>query len=224
MGENSSPLLLKGELFDILILRVNEIPKDKIFLLIIKGEAFFKGIVTIFIEDERKNIISDTAKVEENNKWTFVSSRTLEKGVYKVYTALEDERGAKSSFSESVKILVSPPVFIKIGGIIIDYLSVTVSLISLVILLIIVWLNGVRKIANLQRRIRKETQEAETALYQAFYLLKDKIVNEINQFDKKPTFSKKEREIINNLKKALKEAEGKVGKEIKDIKEKTEEN
>ncbi len=86
------------------------------------------------------------------------------------------KEGAKSSFSESVKILVTPPVFIRIGGIIIDYLSVIVSLISLVILLIIVWLNGTRKIAALQRRIRKETKEAETALYQSFYLLKERIM------------------------------------------------
>ncbi len=66
--------------------------------LIIKGETYSKGIVTIFIEDERKNTFSETAKVEENNKWTFVSSRTLERGIYKVYAVLEDERGGEKFF------------------------------------------------------------------------------------------------------------------------------
>ena len=192
--------------------------------LIIKGTALTAGIINVFIEDERKETISETVKVDENNKWAFVLSRTLEKGIYKIYVILEDKRGAKSLPSESVKIIVSPPVFIKIGNIIIDYLSVTVSLISLVILLIIVWLNGVRKIAKFQKKIRKETEEAETTLNKAFNILKERLANEINKFDNKISISKKEREIIDNLKKALEEAEEKVSKEIKDIKEKSQEN
>ncbi|MGC8881034.1 MAG: hypothetical protein ACP5OX_02140 [Minisyncoccia bacterium] len=131
-----------------------------------------------------------------------------------------DARGAESNPSEPVKVIVSPPIFLRIGSIVIDYLNVIVSLFALIILMILVWLYGWKKIRDLKKSIKKETKEAETALYQGFNILREEISKQIAKLDGKPGLSPKEKVLNDELKEALNKAEKTIGKEIKDIRKK----
>jgi len=185
--------------------------------LIIKGKALANSLITVFIEDERKEIISDSTRSNEDGKWEFVLGKILERGIYRVSAQTTDYRGAKSNLSEKVKIIISPPVFLKIGSVVIDYLSVIITLFALIILMVVIWLYGLRKIRLLQKALKKETKEAESSLYKAFGILKEELTKQVAELDGKPGLSKKEKALDDELKTALNNAEKVIGKEIKDI-------
>ncbi|MGC9067194.1 MAG: cohesin domain-containing protein [Minisyncoccia bacterium] len=187
--------------------------------LVIKGISNVCDHVVLLIQDERKDILTTEAKCE-NHTFKIIFDRTLEKGIYNIRVKAIDARGAESNLSEPVKVIVSPPIFLKIGSIVIDYLNVIVSLLALIILMILVWLYGWKKIRDLKKSIKKETKEAETALYQGFNILREEISKQIAKLDGKPGLSPKEKVLSDELKEALDRAEKTISKEIRDIRKK----
>ncbi len=172
--------------------------------------------IIIYLQNERKELIRSIAKVEQG-KWEDIIERALDRGVYTATAVAVDNRGAQSLPSKKIKILVSSPVFVKIGNLVIDYLSVLVTCLALIIFMIIVWIYGWKKIKDLKARLKKETTEAEATLYQAFEILRQTVEEQVAKFDKRKGLSKKEREIRDSLWKSLVEARSKIGKEITDI-------
>ena len=172
--------------------------------------------IIIYLQNERKELIRSIAKVEQG-KWEDIIERALNRGVYTATAVAVDNRGAQSLPSKRIKILVSSPVFVKIGNLVIDYLSVLVTCLALIIFMIIVWIYGWKKIKDLKARLKKETTEAEATLYQAFEILRQTVEEQVAKFDKRKGLSKKEREIRDSLWKSLVEARSKIGKEITDI-------
>jgi len=118
-----------------------------------------------------------------------------------------NSRGATSKPSDAVKIIVAPPAFIKIGSVIIDYLSVINTLIALTILLALVILYGFRKLKTMQRSLKRSITEDEEALYKVFLFLRKEITNQIANIDGQPYLSDKEAQIADGLKKSLDVAE-----------------
>ena len=185
--------------------------------LILRGKALVKSKVTVFILNERKELISESAQSDEEGEWNFILGKTLDRGVYTIYAKTTDERGAQSEASESAKVVVNLPIFARIGNIAITYLTVIITLLALLILMAMVWLYGWKKIRDLKKTIKKETQEAESALYRGFNILKEEMAKQIAELDGKPGLSKKEAALNDGLKTALNNAEKIIGKEIKDI-------
>ncbi len=185
--------------------------------LIVKGTSNICDHVVLSIYDERKDILTTDAKCE-NGTFTVIFGKTLDKGIYNITVKAVDIRGAESNPTESVKVIVSLPIFIKIGSLVIDYLSVVISLIALIISMAMIWVYAWRKIKLLQKRLKKETIEAEEALARAFNILRKKTKNKIAKLDGQVGLSKKEAQINKELKKAFKISEKLIAKEIKDIK------
>jgi hypothetical protein len=136
-------------------------------------------------------------------------------GKYLVLIKAIDKAG-NSTLSTTIISIISP-AFIKIGEIIIDYLTLTITLVGLMAAMglgsIWIW----RKIKKKRKKLRKETTEAEKALYRAFGILRKKIKEKVLELDGNPNLSKRERKVCDDLKKALKDSEKLIGKEIKDI-------
>ncbi|MBZ9571909.1 hypothetical protein KJA15_01045, partial [Patescibacteria group bacterium] len=65
--------------------------------------------------------------------------------------------------------------------------------------------------------LERETTEAEKALYQAFKDLRKEVKEQVAKMDGKPGLSEREKKIYHDFKKALKNSEKFIGKEIKDI-------
>ncbi len=186
--------------------------------LIIKGKATANYIVTLFIENEKKEMISSIAK-RENENWIYNSEKPLKEGIYTIYAEATDSRGAKSYPSEKIHLVVGSPVYIKIGNFVISYLSIIITFAALIILGILIWLYY-WKTKLLQMNLRKETANAEKSVNQAFNFLKREIIKQVAKFDGNDLLSEREEAVNEELKKAIKKSEELIAEEIKDIKEK----
>ncbi len=186
-------------------------------ILSIKGTALPEVTVKLYIQKDEKEIKTGETKSDKEGKWVYIEVEPVEKGVYQVWAEAIDISGARSELSEKVTVLVSPPVFIRIGKLAIDYLTTIITLLILILIIVLIILWGWLEIKKKRKKIQKEITEAEKALYQAFKALKEETEEQIAKLDGKPGLSKRETKICNDLKKALKISEEFVGKEIKDV-------
>lgn len=129
---------------------------------------------------------------------------------------------AGNKMLSSVVVSIIPPAFFRIGGIIIDYLAITITLLALIAITISGFIWIWRKIKQKRERLKKETTEAEKALYRAFRILSKEIAKQVAEWDKKPGLSAKERKMSDSLRKALRASKKLISKEIKDIEEELE--
>ena len=181
----------------------------------LKGTADKAGVIEISVINEAKEIFKEKINTENDGSWQYVSSKSFKKGVYLVSAILIDKRGAMSNPSEAVRITVNAPLFIQIGNLLINYLSVINTLIALVILLILIILYGLRKIRILQKSKISTVTEDEKALYQVFIGLRKDLTNQISNLEGQTYLSDKEAQILDELKKSLDNAEKSIAKIIR---------
>lgn len=187
-------------------------------IMSIKGTALPEATVKIYIQKDKEEAVKiREARSDKEGKWFFIEVEPVEKGVYQVWAETIVASGAKSELSKKIGVLVSPPVFIRIGKLAIDYLTTIMTLLILILVMILgvfwVWL----LIREKRRKIRKEISQAEKALHEAFEALRTETEKQVAKLDDKPGLSARERRICNDLKKALKISEEYIGKEIRDI-------
>ncbi len=185
--------------------------------LSVKGTALPEATVVVFIQKDEEEVKTGKTKSDKEGKWVYIEVEPLEKGFYQVWAETIDSQGAKSKPSEKVRISVSPPVFIRIGKLAIDYLTTIITLLVLILVIVlgIVW--SWQRIIKRKKRLRKEVTEAEKALYRAFKALKEETKEQVSKLDGKSNLSAREKKIYNELKKALEISKKFIGKEIKDI-------
>jgi hypothetical protein len=186
--------------------------------LIIKGSSFYpKGKVTVFVKKEGKEPLINNIETDSKGNWLYIHPESLDAGIYQVWAQITDQRGAKSDSTEKIVIEVALPVLIKFGKIAINYLSVIVSLAALIIVLIGIILYGWFKISKIRKKLKKETKEANQSVSEGLQILRKKMQKQIEYFDKKPGLTKKEKDVRDNLMKAISVSEKFIKKEIKDI-------
>jgi len=186
-------------------------------ILSVKGTALPEATVVVSIQKDKEEVKIGKTKSDKEGMWTYIEVEPLEKGFYRVWAETIDSQGAKSKPSEKVRISVSPPAFIRIGKLAIDYLTTIITLLVLILVIVlgIVW--SWQRIIKRKKRLRKEVTEAEKALYRAFKALKEETEEQVAKLDGKPDLGAREKEICNELKKALEISKKSIGKEIKDI-------
>ncbi len=186
-------------------------------ILSIRGTAIPEATIKVFIQKEGSEPKAGKTKSDQEGKWSYSETEPLERGTYKAWAEVVDAFKGISGPSEKVTILVSPPIFIRIGEMAIDYLTTVITLLVLIFVLIFFLFWGWQKIKEKRKRMKKEITEAEKALYSAFKVLKEEIEEQVARLDGKPGLSESEKKISENLKEALKISEKFIGKEIKDI-------
>ena len=107
--------------------------------------------------------------------------------------------------------------FLKIGKIAIDYLTIMITLIILLVGAGVVIFYSWYRISTWRKRIKGETKEVSESLAKAFKTLKEEVEEQIEYLDGKPGLNEDERRVRNRLKKALNIFEEFIGKEIKDV-------
>lgn len=190
-------------------------------VLMVKGSSQYpESQITLWLQKEKDEVKSQSVKTEKNGDFAFIWQEKLDHGIYKMWTELTDQRGAKSEPSQTLTFVVQPPPLIKIGSLAINYLSVIIPLIALVVLLgLLLWYSWYR-FTKIKKKVKKEINEAEQALTRAFEVLKDHIEEQIKLLENTKSIrelTKEENRIIKQLKKDLDVAEKFVRKEIKDI-------
>jgi len=191
------------------------LPETKVKIYIQRGADSLSSKLATFAASEAA---VEEVRSDKHGSWIYIGSDSLEAGRYKIWAEAVDSSGAKSMPSEDITVQVVAPAFLKIGELAIDYLTtiITLSVLVLVIIFGISWMR--HKIKERREATRREVTEAEKKLHQVFRSLRKQIEKEVAKLDGKPDLSPSEKEIYNNLKKALKNSEKYIGKEIKDIK------
>ena len=186
-------------------------------ILSIKGTALPEVTIRVYIQKDEKEIKTGETKSDKEGRWTYIEVEPVEKGIYEVWAEAIDSSGAKNRSLEKVTILVSPPAFIRIGKLAIDYLMTIITLLVLILILVLGVIWSWQKIKERRKKMRKEISEAEKALYQAFKALKQETEEQVAKLDGKSGLNEREKKICGDLKEALKISEKFIGKEIKDI-------
>ena len=192
-----------------------QIYTDEIFEA--KGTTYPNSQVTVWLQREDDKPKSQIMKSDEKGNFNFVAEQKLKDGVYKLWAEVTDERGAKSYPSEQIILKAILPLQIRIGKIVIDYVTIIDTLITIVIGLSVLAFYSWYRIKLWRRRLKKETKEAEQKLHQAFSSLTKEVKKQVSKLDGQEGLSERESAIYNQLKKALDNSEEIVGKEIKDI-------
>ncbi len=186
--------------------------------LIIKGTSpYQEGIVAIFIKKDKEETQSQDVEIGSDGNWILICGQSLERGTYQVWAQIIDIRGAQSNITDKVIITVTLPTILKFGRIAIDYLSIMISLVTLIIVLIGGIFYASHRFSVWQKRLRKETNEVSLNVAKAFRALREKVQEQIEKLDKKPGLTKKEKEMRDKLQEALNISETFIKKEIEDI-------
>ncbi len=156
---------------------------------------------------------------DEQGVFTFIPEARLQEGVYEIKAVATDKSGARSLPSDSIRIAVQEPGYLRIFGTAVSVLSVVVPLFALLILLVLLIWHSFHRFQQLRARIRKEVGEAEQSLVHEF----DGVIATLSEHVtslrevRRGKVTIKEEEIFESLKETLKGAERRVKKEIDDI-------
>ncbi len=186
--------------------------------LAIEGVSLYsEAKISIFVSAEGGDIEKGETMTNEDGSWSFIYNKSLEEGLYQIWADVTDSRGARSDLCNKETIVVTSPTFIRIGRIIIDYLSVVLILTALVGVLALIIFFIRYKVSAWRKKLKVETKEAAMSVVKAFVSLEKEIQGQVEYLDKKPGLNNEEQQIYNKLKRALDESKRMIGREIKDI-------
>ncbi len=196
----------------------------------IKGKTRPNATVAIEVVRASDNTIVSVAEgsddknpyvVQSNEvgEFTFIPDSTFDTGVYTVTAVARDAFGSVSEKSDAIKIIVEVPGYVAAGTVVINFLSVLVPVVALLIVLIFgswyLW----HRLVLWKRKVRKETLEAEERLTLEFTVIVknlDASIAELKE-SRKGKLTKAETALIERIESDLKVAQSKIGKEIEDI-------
>ncbi len=194
-------------------------------IIVIKGTTYPNSEIVVWVQKDKDDPRQRSTTSDTGGKFTFVDDTRTQIGVYKVWAETVDSRGAKSSPSNTVTIIVKQLAILRIGSFAVSFLSILVPLIGLLVLLGLLGLAAHRKFLEHKRRLRKEVHEAEEVLHKAFDLLRKEVKEQIKLLENvksKRKLTEEEHNIIERLKKDLDTAEDVVSKEVADIRKEVE--
>lgn len=157
---------------------------------------------------------------DENGEFIFIPEGTFSTGTWELTAQATDEFGANSDVSDTIRIAVQQPGFLRIGSLIVSVLSVIVPLVVLVFLLGF----GIWYLFMIARRFRRrvgiESTEALEILNREFSTLQSSLRDQesvLQDSRKSKKLTKAEAEMIEVLDRALQSSQRKVEKEIQDV-------
>ena len=164
----------------------------------------------------------NTYEINSNDKgvFTFIPEGRFSTGVYELSARATDQFGAKSELSETIRIAVQEPGYVRIGGFLIDLLSVVIPLIALVALTIFACWFALLKLRSIRKRVSKESGEAMFMAQSEFSNIQNiikKHEQNIILSRKNNKLTKSESELINELNDVINTAKSRVEKEISDV-------
>lgn len=186
-------------------------------ILIATGKAAPNAKITVWLQREKDEVKSVSVKSNEDGVFTFIAGEKLKEGVYKIWAEMVDSKGARSGPSEKIIIEAVVPYFLRIGRLAIDYLTIIITLIVLLIGLLVIIGYLFYRIMLWRERMKKETKEAKNITEKAFKALVEEVEEQVANIDGNPRLSEREKNVSENLKNSLNIAKDFIEKEIKDI-------
>ncbi|MEZ4104337.1 MAG: Ig-like domain-containing protein [Candidatus Paceibacterota bacterium] len=189
---------------------------------VIKGMTRPGSDVNVFLKKVGANQIEYNLKANESGEFVFIPESTLSKGVYELEVVATDAFGAVSERSESIRIAVQEPGFVRIGSYVVDILSVIVPLVgTLTLLAFLIWYTLLR-FKRYRKRVQTESTEAIAILKREFTELErfmDAYETELVNSRRTKKLTKAEDDVVTGMKSALSSSKYRIEKELNDIDE-----
>ncbi len=187
---------------------------EEIFYL--EGQALPEIEIIISLEENGQNVKEWYSKSNQQGEWSFSTKELIQSGIYSLSAKVQDERGAFSNNSDAHKIEVTLSG-ISLGVFTISFKGIILFL-SLFLFLGFVFIGYlIYNLGQKKKILRRESREVRKSVSRGFELLEKEIKNQIEMFDSRPGFDKKERKLYDDLREDFKIVQKFVGKEIKDI-------
>ncbi len=196
----------------------NEINEEVIPVL--RGKTRPSSIVEVLVERSGAEPVTYTVTADTDGVFTVIPSGTFQSGVYIVTAKATDTYGAHSDVSESIRIAVQQPGFIRIGSMIVSVLSVVIPLLALSVgLVALVWF-VVIYYRRFKKRVSKESSEVTAVLSREF----DAVANLLQQKKlavaesrKTKKLTKLEEQTFAEIEQAFYDARVRISKEVVDV-------
>lgn len=192
---------------------------------VIKGLTRPNSVVEVFVQKIGSDPSQYSVQSNDEGVFTFIPEGTLSNGVYELSAQATDEYGAQSAVSDTVRIAVQQPGFLRVGSLVVSVLSVIVPIVILIAALIIGTIYLLAYVRSFKKRVGVESVEALEILHAEFSDLQKmiRIEEEALQSSRKTKkLTKAEAHMIETFATALLASQSKVEKEIEDITELTE--
>ncbi|MEM9336229.1 MAG: Ig-like domain-containing protein [Patescibacteria group bacterium] len=187
---------------------------------VITGQTRPLSVVTMQLAQLGREGTEYVVTADESGRFTFIPDSALGVGVYELSAVAIDQFGAQSEPSEVVRIAVQQPGYIQIGTLLVNALSVIITLVALLVLLgAMIWFVA-RRIKRLRKRVEIEAEEALAILEKEFTGLtkalgKEEEALRSSRKTKKLTIA--EAHLIETMQSSLADSKRKVRKEISDV-------
>lgn len=161
-------------------------------------------------------------KVNADDKgvFTFIPEGTFTTGVYELTARSKDEFGAISDLSESIRIAVQQPGYVKVGGFLIDLLSIIIPLIALVTFMVVAFWFALVRFRNVRKKVFTESAEVADVVKIEFIKIQtilEKYKIDIMESRKTKKLTKTEAEMIEILNQSILSARQRIEKEVSDV-------
>jgi hypothetical protein len=157
---------------------------------------------------------------DASGEFIFIPDGRLSLGVYELTAVAIDQYGAQSGVSDPVRIAVQQPGYLKIGSMVVSFLSVLIPLVALAALLVgLIWYFYLR-FRVLRKKVSKEAKEAEQMLLGEFGNIRLELLHqkaELESSRKTKKLTKAEADLFSTLESALEKSQRKLEKEIGDV-------
>ncbi len=187
---------------------------------LIKGKTRPRSTVTVDISRVGEKVETYEVTSDDNGDFVVIPSGSFKEGVYELKAKARDEFGAISEYSNPVRMLVQKPGYLRLGSMLISFLSVLIPIIALLgMMLLMLWFFFVR-FRSLKRKVYKESAEALDILNQEFSSLLKVVSQQRKHIEKSRRgkgLTKTESQALDNIEEALETSKSKVSKEIKDV-------
>ncbi len=190
-------------------------------IMAMRGRSFPNSTILVSLERRGEEPETHAVKADEEGVFTFIAPKKPADGIYTVKAKAMDGRGAQSLFTDAITVAVQPPGFIRLGGIVVNGLSMFVSLLAMVVFLVVGSYWGMHKWRIFRRRLSKEIKEAEEEVHETFENLRKKNsyqLSLLNKAERSRELTEEEKKIKEQLREDMDTLGVSAEKEVHDIK------
>jgi Cohesin domain len=187
---------------------------------VIKGKTRPNATVEIILTKVGAEPSTFKVTSDKDGLFTFIPEGKFSTGVYEIKARATDAYGAQSLDSDTVRIAVQQSGFIRIGSLLVSFLSVIIPLIGLAGLAVLGSWYMVMYLRRFRKEIKKESTEALDILHREFTSLQAELRRQealLQDSRKTKKLTKSEADMIEVFDRALQNSQRNVEKEIIDV-------
>jgi hypothetical protein len=190
--------------------------------LIIKGVACPECQIRISWQHEDGHPKSEIVNTDTSGSFVFIQPGNFVKGSHTFWMEVFDKSGAKSLVTKPIEFFVEPPALIKFGSIAIDYLTVIICVLALLIVIGVLIILALRGFKSFKTNIKKQISEAVYKTEESLDILRRDVTTQIEtleEADAERKLTSEENRVLKNLKDLLERIERRGKSHMKKVRD-----